>query len=144
MKRLSTDIHVEIAKHSLILPFIALEDHAYRHQSFSLNREADREHALSAANKLLREAADPEHPLVFDSLSVVVRTYGWNDFDTSQRQVCPLLTHEWARSVCDNPWAAIQQALPGDRFRLVDLRRLQIDDPRRPGHCFDNGKPRRP
>ena len=144
VKRLSTDVHVEIAQHSLILPFIALEDYAYRHQSFSLDRKGDREHALSAADKLLRDAADSKHPLAFDSLSVVVRTYGWNDFDTTQIRVCPLLTREWARSVCDNPWAAIQQALPGDRFRLVDLRRLQIDDPRRPGQCFNNGKPRRP
>jgi hypothetical protein len=144
VKRLSTDVHVEIAQHSLILPFIALEDYAYRHQSFSLDRKGDREHALSTANKLLRDAADPKHPLAFDSLTVVVRTYGWNDFDTSQRQVCPLLTREWARSVCDNPWAAIQQALPGDRFKLVNLRSFQIDDPRGPAQCIDNGKPRRP
>jgi hypothetical protein len=144
VKRLSTDVHVAIAQHNLVLPFIALEDYAYRHQSFSLNREGDSEHALSAASKLLRDASDPNHPLAFDSLSVVVRTYGWNDFDTSQIQVCPLLTREWARSVCDNPWAAIQQALPGDRFSLVDLRRLQIDDPRGPAKCIDKGKPRRP
>jgi hypothetical protein len=144
VKRLSTDVHVEIAQHSLILPYIALENYAYRHQSFSLDRKGDREHALSAADKLLRDAADPKHPLAFDSLSVVVRTYGWNDFATSQRQVCPLLTREWARSVCDNPWAAIQQALPVNRFRLVDLRLLLIDDPRRPGQCFNNGKPHKP
>jgi hypothetical protein len=144
VKRLSTDVHVEIAQHSIILPFIALEDYAYRHQSFSLDRKGDREHALTAANKLLRDAADPKHPLTFDSLSVVVRTYGWNDFDWRQTQMCPLLSREWARSVCDNPWAAIQQALPGDRFRLVDLRRLLIDDPRRPGQCFNNGKPHKP
>ena len=144
VKRLSTDVHVAIAQHNLVLPFIALEDYAYRHQSFSLNREGDREHALSAASKLLRDATDSKHPLAFDSLSVVVRTYGWNDFDTSQIRVCPLLTRDWARSVCDNPWAAIQQALPVNRFRLVDLRSLQIDDPRRPGQCFNNGKPHKP
>lgn len=144
VKRLSTDVHVAIAQHNLVLPFIALEDYAYVHQSFSLNRVGEMEHALSAASKLLRDAADPKHPLAFDSLTVVVRTYGWNDFDTSQRRVCPRLTREWARSVCDNPWAAIQQALPGDRFRLVDLSRLQIDDPHRPGQCFDNGKQHQP
>lgn len=144
MKRLSTDVHVAIAQHNLVLPFIALEDYAYQHQSFSLNRKGDREHDLSAADKLLRDAADFKHPLEFDSLSVVVHTYGWNDSDMHQIQICPLLTREWARSVCDNPWAAIQQALPADRFRLVDLRRLQIDDPHRLGQCVNNGKPRRP
>lgn len=143
VKRLSTDVHVAIAQHNLVLPFIALEDYAYQHQSFSLNRKGDREHALSEADKLLSDTADFKHPLAFDSLSIVVRTYGWNDSDMHQIQMCPLLTREWARSVCDNPWAAIQQALPGDRFRLVDLRRLQIDDPHRLGQCVNNGKPRR-
>jgi hypothetical protein len=144
VKKLSTDVHVVIAQHSLVLPFIALEDYAYRKQSFSLDRKGDSERAQGAANTLVRDGADPEHPLAFDSLSIAVRTYGWNDFDTSQIRLCPLLTREWARSVCDNPWAAIQQALPGDRFRLVDLRHLQIDDPRGPAQCIDNGKPRRP
>jgi hypothetical protein len=142
VKRLSADVHVEIAQRSLILPFIALEDYAYRHQFFSLSRGGDREHAQSAAEELLRDSADPMHPLTFDSLSVVVRTYGWNDSDTSQIHVCPLLTREWARSVCNNPWAAIQQALPGDRFTLVDLRHFQMDERHRLGECVHNGKPR--
>ena len=142
--RLSTDVHVEIAQHSLVLPFIALEDYAYRHQSFSFDRAGDSERALGAANKLLQDTADPKRPLAFDGLSVVVRTYGSTEFVSSLNKVCPLLTREWARSVCDNPWAAIQQALPGNRFRLVDLRRLEMDDSRFPGQCFDNGKPRQP
>lgn len=139
----ATDIHFSVAQHTLVLPFIALEDYAYRHQSFSLDRKSDTEHALDAVNKLLRDAADPKHPLALDSLSVVVRTYGWNDSDSRQIQMCPLLTREWARSVCDNPWAAIQQALPVNRFRLVDLRRLQVEDPRGMANCRDD-KPHRP
>lgn len=123
---------------------MALEDYAYRHQSFSFDRQGDTEHALDAAHRLLSDARDPKHPLAFDSLTVVVRPYGLNDSDSRQIQMCPLLTREWARSVCDNPWAAIHQALPGDRFTLVDLRRLQIDDPRNPAGCVNNGKPRQP
>jgi hypothetical protein len=60
-----------------------------------------------------------------------------------QRQMCTQLTREWARSACDNPWAAIQQALPANRFRLVDLRRLKIGDPRGPVHCVDAVEQRR-
>lgn len=141
---LSTDVHVAIAQHTLVLPFIALEDYAYRKRSFSLDRKGDSEHALGALNQFLNDSADPKKPFALDGLSVIVRTYGWNDSAMRQRQVCPLLTREWARSVCDNPWAAIQQALPGNPFRLVDLRRLQIDDLRGPAQCIDNGKPRRP
>jgi hypothetical protein len=147
VKRLSTDVHVAIAQHNLVLPFIALENYAYQQQSFSLNRKDDSEHALDAASKLLRDSADPKHPLAFDRLSIVVRTYGWNDFNASQIHVCPLLTREWARSVCDNPWAAIQQSLPADRFKLVDLSRLRIGyDPHfsSPAQCIDDGKPSRP
>lgn len=142
--RLSTDVHVSIAQQTLVLPFIALEDYAYRQQSFSFDRKGDAEHALDAASNLLRDTADPKHPLAFDGLTVVVRTYGWNDSDIHQIQMCPLLTREWARSVCDNPWAAIRQALPGDRFMLVDLRRLQLRDPLGQADCVSDGKPRRP
>jgi hypothetical protein len=141
---LSTDIHIAVAQHPLVLPFIALDDYAYRKQSFSLNRKGDRESVQATLNQFLHDSADPKKPLVLDGLSVAVRTYGWNDADMRQRQVCPLLTHEWARSICDNPWAAVQQALPGDRFRLVDLSRLRIGDLHARTDCRDDGKPHRP
>lgn len=137
IQRLAADVHVTIADHALVLPFVALEHHAYREQSFSFDRKGDAERARSAASELLRDASDPRHPLPFDGLSVVVRTYGWNDSDMRQRQMCSQLTREWARSVCDNPWAAIQQALPANRFRLVDLRQSRIGDARGPAHCVD-------
>lgn len=136
MKLLSTDVHVSVAQHALILPFIALDDYAYRKQSFSLSRRRDSERAKSALEEFLRESADPQAPLVLDGVSVVVRTYGWNDGDLHQREMCPMLTREWARSVCDNPWAAIRQALPYNSFRLVDLSRLQVGDSRNPD-CHD-------
>ncbi|WP_378947032.1 hypothetical protein [Mesorhizobium sp. ANAO-SY3R2] len=142
IQRLATDVHVAIAEHILVLPFIALEDYAYRKQSFSFDRKGDNERALDAASKVLRDAANPRHPLALDELSVEVRTYGWNDFDMRQREMCPLLTREWARSVCDNPWAAIQQALPVNRFKLVDLR--QFADMRGPFNCSNSDEQRHP
>lgn len=141
---LSTDVHVSVAQHPLVLPFIALDDYAYRKQSFSLDRRGDSERAQSALEKFLHESANPQVPLVLDGVSVVVRTYGWNDSDMRQRQMCPMLTREWAQSVCDNPWAAIQQALPGGRFRLVDLSRFRVGDPRGPANCRDDGKSHQP
>lgn len=143
LELLSTDVYVEIAQHPLVLPFIALEDYAYQKQSFSLDRKSVSERALSGADKLLRDSADPKHPLAFDHLTVVVRTYGWNDGDIDQRKVCPLLTRKWARSVCNNPWAPIQQALPANHFELVDLSRLRIENPHDPSGCIDGGKPHR-
>jgi hypothetical protein len=141
---LSTNIHVSVAQHTLVLPFIALDDYASRRQSFSLHRKGDSERAKGALNQFLHDSTDLQKPLVVDGLSVIVRTYGWNDGDMRRRQVCALLTREWARSVCDNPWAAIQQALPVNRFRLVDLRHLQLGDPRGPANCRDDGEPHRP
>jgi len=144
VKLLSTDIHISVAQHPLVLPFIALDDYADRKQSFSLNRNGDHESAKVALNQFLHDSANPQKPLVLDSLSVALRTYGWNDADMSQSQVCPLLTREWARSICDNPWAAIHQALPRNGFRLMDLGRLRVGDPRGPANCRDDGNPRRP
>lgn len=139
VRLLSTDIHVSVAQHALALPFIALDDYAYRKQSFSLDRKGDSEQARSALEKFLHESADSKKPLALDDLAVVMQTYGWTGDDMRHQQVCPMLTREWARSVCDNPWAAVQQALPG-RFRLVDLSRLQVGDPRGPANCRDDGQ----
>lgn len=141
---LSTDIHISVAQHALVLPFVALDDYAYQKLSFSLNRKGDSEQTQEALSKFLHNSADPKKPLALDSLSVVVKTYGWNDGDMRQKQVCSLLTREWARSVCDNPWAAIQQALPANRFQLVDLRRLHVGNTRGTVNCRDDSKPRRP
>lgn len=143
LKLLSTDIHVSVAQHALVLPFIALDDYAYRKQSFSLDKKGDSERVLDALNQFLHDSADPQKPVVLDGVSVVMRTYGWNDSDMRQVKVCSLLAREWARSACDNPWAAIQLALPRGGFRLVDLRRFQIGDPRGSANCRDDGKPRR-
>lgn len=140
---LSTDVHVSVAQHTLILPFIALEDYAHQKKSFSLDRRGDSERAKSALEKFLHESADPKRPLVVDDLAVGIQPYGWTGEDMRHRKMCPMLTREWAQSVCDNPWAAVQQALPA-RFRLVDLSRLQVGDPHGPVNCRENGQPHQP
>ena len=126
---LASDVHLEIADHRITLPWVALEDYAYAPQSFSLDRGSDRERREARAEGFQKATKDAANPAQVDSIKVVVRTYGWNDADMRQRAMCPLLTKEWSRSVCDNPWAAIQQALPGDRFTLVDLATLEPTGP---------------
>lgn len=135
LKRLATDIHVAIGQHALVIPFVALENYAYRGASFSFDRVGDRNRANEAVQKFLDDTANPQHPLEMNELSVVVRTYGWNDFDMRQRALCQQLTRGWARSVCDNPWAATEQALPVNRFKLADLRRLPDADTDRLFNC---------
>ena len=43
---LSTDLHVSVAQHTFILPFVALDDYAYQKQSFSLDRKGDSERTI--------------------------------------------------------------------------------------------------
>jgi len=143
LKLLSTDLHVSIAQHHLVLPFVALEDYQRGGQSFSLNRKEDAERAATAFRQLMRDSQNPEVPKPFDRLSVTIDTYGWDDGDMRRVQVCRMLTRQWTRAACDNPWAAIQQSLPG-RIELVDLRRLKMESPEpRIPRCARNGSPRR-
>lgn len=121
VNRLAKDLHFTIGERQFTLPFVALADYAYQGMSFSLDRSGDRERAEEAADKLLEEAGSADAPLNLHNVTVLVRTYGWNDADMRQREMCPLLTQDWSRSVCDNPWAALQQALPGSRFELFDI-----------------------
>ena len=141
VKLLATDVHLAVGGEQLTLPFAALEKYAYRGMSFSLNREGDRERAKKAVDDLIYNAKDPDKPLALLDLSVVVRTYGSNDFDSRQREMCPLLTRTWARSVCDNPWSPIQQALPANRFALFDLDRLSKKDADRLFNCVEGSEP---
>lgn len=123
---LASDVHVTIAGQSITLPWIALEDYAYTPQSFSLDRTGDRERERKQRERFRASTSNPATAPALDSLTVVVRTFGWNDSDSRQRAMCPLLTKQWSRSVCDNPWAAVQQALPVNRFNLVDLSKLEL------------------
>lgn len=144
VKLLATDIHLTIGGERLTLPFAALEDYAYRGVSFSLNRDRDRMRAKEAVEHLIQNATDPDTPLAFRDLAVVVRAYGSNAADLRRGEMCPLLTRAWARSVCDNPWAPIRQALPGDRFRLVDLGGLSKKEADRLFNCVEGNEPLNP
>ncbi|MCK7598938.1 hypothetical protein M0G74_16815 [Microbulbifer sp. CAU 1566] len=121
VKLLTKDIYISVAQNDLTLPFTAMENHAYRGISFPLNRKRDREQAKSALETLLQKSSDPSQPLAMETISVTVRSYNY--------AACPLFTREWARSVCRNPWSAIQQALPANRFKLVDLRNWTTNTP---------------
>jgi hypothetical protein len=123
--RLASDVHVEIAGQAITLPWIALADYAYTTPSFSLNRSDDRQQESEQRESFRAATSNAITAPSLDSLNLTVRTYGWNDSDMRQRAMCPLLTKQWSRSVCDNPWAAIQQALPVNRFTLVDLSTLK-------------------
>lgn len=135
VRLLASDVHVKIAGQPITLPWIALENYAYTPQSFSLDRGGDRKREDEQRAAFRAATADSATAPELDNLSVVVRTYGWNDSDMRQRAMCPLLTKQWSRSVCDNPWAPIRQALPVNRFSLVDLARLQLR--KSPANCTE-------
>ena len=134
--RLVSDVHISIANHTLVLPFAALENYAYRRYTFSFDRKGEQKRAANDADKLLRDAEDPNNPWVLEALSVVVQDYG-HAIESYRKQICARLRREWARSVCDNYHAAIRQALPANRFRLVDLRSPAVTDPSGPDRCAE-------
>lgn len=136
LQLLATDVHVDVAQHTLVLPFVALADHAAGGASFSLNRKADAKHAAERNAALLRETRDHRRPLALDVVSVTVHSYGASDFDSRRIRLCPRLSRRWARSVCDDPFGFVRRALPPGRFKLVDLARLRLDDPRGPANCL--------
>jgi hypothetical protein len=127
VERLATDVHMEIGGARLNLPLIALENFAYVPTSFSFDRQDDQDRRRQAIDALIEASGDVTKPLDLSEVTVVVRTYGWNDADMRQRAMCPLLTRSWSRSVCDDPWAPLQQALPRSSFKLVDLESDAIE-----------------
>jgi hypothetical protein len=139
---LATDMHVSVARHHMVLPFIALGDYR-RRQSFSLNRARDKANDTDALGKIVSDSSDSEKPKSFERLSVEFGPYGWDDNDMQQRQICSMLTQKWAQAACDNPWSVVLQSLP-QRIELVDLGRLRVDSPEpRIPRCAKNSLLRR-
>ncbi|MEX5579563.1 hypothetical protein [Pseudophaeobacter sp. A-200-2] len=125
---LASDAHVIVGKRTIRIPYIALPGYTASKQSFSLDRSGGRERS-KARLEAFREAADRrETAPELDKLEIRVRAFGWNDFNPSFSNICSQLTTHWAKSVCDNPWAPLTQALPRNRFYLSDAEALAAFD----------------
>lgn len=125
---LASDAHVVVGQRAFQIPYIALPGYTASKPSFSFDRSGDRGRT-KARFETFRETADRrETAPELDKLEIRVRAFGWNDFDPSFRDICSQLKARWAGSVCGNPWDPITQALPRDRFYLVDAEALAAFD----------------
>jgi hypothetical protein len=61
-----------------------------------------------------------------DRIELGIGTYGWSDFEPEIRKICPLLARRWVASVCDDPWAPIEQAMPVNSFYLIDRSAIAL------------------
>ncbi len=96
------DVKVEVGEVSLVLPLVAIDD------------------GISMA------ASYPSSALVQDRITVSVETYGWDDVHPyAWKKICDQLSRKWSRSVCDDPWSPLQQALPNLTFYLADDRHFE-------------------
>ncbi|WP_316863400.1 hypothetical protein [uncultured Cohaesibacter sp.] len=117
-----------------MLPYIALPGYTGGGPSFSLNKKRDRNAAKDRLNVFRAAAGNPQTAPRLGKLEVIIGTYGWDDFGRGLERICSHLRREWSNSVCDNPWAPLQQALPR-RIYLADIRRLEAFD----NHSFAGG-----
>jgi hypothetical protein len=125
---LASDAHVIIGDTSIVLPLVALPEYAGHGQSFSLNQRRDFEAAGERLRSFSASASNPATAPTLDKIEVNIRAYGWNDFDTSFRRICPRLKRRWSKAVCNDPWAPLRQSMPENRFYLVDARKFDAFD----------------
>ena len=120
---LASDAHIVVGGVPLVVPFVALRGYFSNGPSFSLDRKGDRERARERLEAFRKSASDISTAPAVDKLEIGLRTYGWRD-DVSPGRICARLRREWSKSICDDPWAPIQQAMPYDNntFYLVDDR----------------------
>ena len=124
---LAEDAYVVVGEVPLSLPFIAIRDQTSMGQTFSLNRRAAREEWRAARNAFRAAASDPTTAPDLETLDLYLAVYGWgNDsYMDDWKTICPQLRNAWARSICDDPWAPLLQALPENRITLMDDRTLE-------------------
>jgi hypothetical protein len=123
---LASDANVVIGDVPLVIPFVALTGFVAAKPSFSFDRQRERQAAEERLEAFRKAASSQETAPAIDKLEVTMRTCGWDDFDMSVIRICSRLTRQWSRSVCDDPWAPLQQAMPTghNQFFLVDVRKL--------------------
>ncbi|MBD9437220.1 hypothetical protein IB223_14040 [Pseudoxanthomonas sp. PXM03] len=143
VRELATDVYIQVARQDLVLPLIAMADHASSGYSFSLDRKGDAANAARLREERLARMRDPNNPLALDQVSITVRRYGASDFNSEFPKLCPLLTRQWARAACEGQDDATPAALPGNRFTLVDLGQLAHQD-NWGGHTCLKGSQRKP
>jgi hypothetical protein len=125
---LASDAHVIVGETALVVPFIALTDYVSQKPSFSLNRRGERLSARRRLDDFRAVASTARTAPVLDKVEIRIRTYGWDDSDSSMRRICARLIRSWSRSLCDNPWAPLRQAMPENAFDLADTRRFAAFD----------------
>lgn len=126
---LASDAHVVVGDVPLVLPFIALTGYVAAKPSFSLNRQQDRQAATDRLEAFRKAAINPQAAPKIDQLEIAVYAYGWNDLDPKPfKRICARLSRQWSKSVCDDPWAALKQAMPENRFYVVNDRNFDAFD----------------
>jgi len=140
---LATDIHVIVGDHSLVLPLVAISQYTLEGTSRRLDWQTDDQREIAERNDFIRRSETPATALTLDQISVGIGAYGWSDTDTQSHELCPRLTRSWSKSLCDNPWTALAQALPANRrFYLIDLRRLALMTGSNGLNCADDVAPK--
>lgn len=124
---LSTDAHINVAGHNLVVPFVALPTYISKGHSFSLDRSADLKHARERLRSF-RAAAATRPGATLDSVRVSTFQYGNFGELRAASAICPRLTRTWARKACTDSWDPLLQAMPTGSLWLVDLGKPESFD----------------
>lgn len=122
---LATDAHFIVGGVSLTAPYVALSDFVGQKQTFSFDKQGDRKRARERLEEFRKLADHAETAPVLDKLEIGIGTYGWDDFRPGKIGICGRLSRQWAKSLCDDPWAPLERALPSS-FYLVDAGRFDV------------------
>jgi hypothetical protein len=122
---LGSDVHVSIGGVPLVLPLIALADQS-RLNAFLSGYSAEKfERQAKERATFAASAVDPTAPRPMEKAGLRIESFGLEDVDgKAWRTICDGLLRDWSRSVCDDSFAPLLQALPRGRFDLADARHL--------------------
>ena len=133
---LTADAHVLIGDVVLTAPFATLRNQVSMDRYFQGGTKVNWPERRDAFRSL---ASYSEEMPTFDRLTFEVDAYGYSHpGSASPEDICSRLKRDWAKSVCNDPWAPLLQALPPNkRFYLADDRKLEVFD-----HASTVGKER--
>jgi hypothetical protein len=130
IKFLASDAHVVVGDVPLIVPFVALTGYISEGPSFSLNRENDRKQAKDRLAAFRKAASSAGTAPLVEKLQFGLSAFGFDDPEAMPGRICAQLSRDWSKSVCMDPWAPLQQAMPYDHNKVyfADNRNLAVFD----------------
>ena len=118
------EAHSAVGAVPLVLPFMAMRDQISAEMLEAEGGRILQEYWWIKDDSFRVAASNPIDAPALDQIRVRVASYAFDDFATRPwKKICGQLRRNWEKSVCDDPWAPLPNAVPYGDLQFLDDRK---------------------